>query len=133
MSPIAAAALAAYGVDFVVVGGCALVLLDRESRCADLDIVPDLTAENMNRLAEALDALGATARPSVRAMVDRPLTSVDSPYGRIDVLVRRACIEYRSLASSATVCRVEDVDVRVASVEDVLRLRKRYRQAERDQ
>jgi hypothetical protein len=133
VSPIAAAALAAYGVDFVVVGGCALVLLDRESRCADLDIVPDLTAENMSRLAEALDVLGATARPSVRAMVDRPLTSVDSPYGRIDVLVRRALIEYRSLASSATVCRVEDVDVRVASVEDVLRLRTRYRQVERDQ
>jgi hypothetical protein len=130
MSPIAAAALAAYGVQFVVVGGCALVLLGLESRCGDLDIVPETSASNLVRLCAALDALGVMRRPSTDSMAERSLTSVDSAYGRVDILLDRARAEYRGLRSNGVTCSVWDVDVRVASVQDVRRLRARYRDAD---
>jgi hypothetical protein len=130
MSPIAAAALVAYGAELVVVGGCALVLLGLEPRCADLDIVPETSANNLIRLCAALDALGVTRRPKAESMAERSLTSVDSAYGRVDILLGRARAEYRSLLSNAVTRRVWDVDVRVAAVQDVRRLRARYRDAD---
>jgi hypothetical protein len=131
MAPIAAAALAAYGAEFVVVGGCALVLLGLQPQCGDLDIVPATSPDNMVRLCEALGALGATRRPRAASMSERSLTSVHSPYGRVDILVGRARAEYRSLLRRGVTCRVWDVDVRVAAAEDVRRLRARYRDADR--
>ena len=125
MSPIAAAALAAYGVEFVVVGGCALVLLGLQPRCGDLDIVPATSPDNIVRLCAALDTLGATRRLRAESLSEQSLTSVNSPYGRVDILVGRARAEFHSLLRHGVTCRVWDVDVRVAAVRDVRRLRAR--------
>jgi hypothetical protein len=127
-APIAAAALVARGVELVVVGGCALVIHGGADRCGDLDIVPEPGAANLVRLGAALDDLGAN-RPSVSVIGDRPLTSVSSPFGRIDLMIETARREYDHLARNATAHRVAGVSVRVAAIADVLRLRERYRGA----
>lgn len=128
MSGIAAALLAAYGVDFVVVGGCALLLLGLAPDCRDLDIVPDPAPGNTSRLCDALRELSTSRSPGLKALSTQWLASADGPYGRIDVMAGRGRVEYDELASRSSVCRVEGVDVRVAAVDDVLRLKALYKE-----
>jgi hypothetical protein len=111
-----------------VVGGCALVLLEVEDHCGDLDIVPKLGSENLSRLCAALDDLGAT-RPPRHAIGERQLTSATSPFGRIDLLTETARREYGHLALDASERCVSGVPVPVAAIADVLRLRARFRGA----
>jgi hypothetical protein len=125
-APIAAAALVAYGVDLVVVGGCALLIAGTTDRCGDLDVVPGPGAANLERLGNALERLGAP-RPAMRALCHRELTSVSSPYGRIDLMTETARREFCHLAMHASLHRVAGVPVPVAAIEDVLRLRARFR------
>jgi hypothetical protein len=124
-APIAAAALVAHGVELVVIGGCALVLHEVADRCSDLDVVPEPSAANLERLCEVLDALGAT-RPSCRVIAKRRVTSASSSYGRIDMMVATARREYGLLSAGATPRQVAGVSVPVASVADVLRLRQEF-------
>jgi hypothetical protein len=124
-APIAAAALVALEVELVVVGGCALVLRDVEAVCGDLDVVPMPDAANLRTLCRALDVLGVR-RPSARVIGRRPITSVASPYGRIDLMIETARREYEDLASHASERDVYGVRVPVASIADVLRLRERF-------
>jgi hypothetical protein len=128
-SALAAATLVACGVELVVVGGCALVLLEVEDHCGDLDIVPKLGSENLSRLCAALDDLGAT-RPPRHAIGERQLTSATSPFGRIDLLTETARREYGHLASNASERCVAGVPIPVAAIADVLRLRARFRGAD---
>jgi hypothetical protein len=124
-APLAAAALVAFGVDLVVIGGCALVLHEVADRCSDLDVVPEPGAMNLTRLCTALDDLGAS-RLRPRTVSERPVSSVTSPYGRVDVMVATARREYASLLMREADVRVAGVRVRVASVSDVLRLRAEF-------
>ncbi len=128
VSGIAAALLAAVGVDFVVVGGCALVLLGKAADCRDLDIVPDPAPANTGRLGDALRRLATSRPPTLRALATQSITSVDGPYGHIDVMAGRGRLEYDGLAARSSACRVEGVEVRVASVDDVMRLKARYKE-----
>ena len=110
----------------MVIGGCALVLHGVASECGDLDIVPDPDAGNLRTLRSALNALGASRMSG--AALTAAVVSLDSPYGRIDVMMERARDEYPALAAAAVTCRVEDAEVRVAAVDDVMRLRARFRE-----
>jgi hypothetical protein len=125
-APVAAAALVAYGVDLVVVGGCALVIAGVADRCGDLDVVPEPGAANLERLRNALDRLGAP-RPSMQSLCHRQMASVSSPYGPIDLMTETARREYRHLAARATDRCVAGVPVPVAAIDDVLRLREHFR------
>lgn len=126
-APIAAAALVAYGVELVVVGGCALVIAGVSDRCGDLDVVPEPDAPNLERLCNAIERLGAP-RPAMRALSRRQMASVSSPYGRIDLMTETARREYRHLAMHAARHRVAGVPVPVAAIEDVFRLRDHFRE-----
>jgi hypothetical protein len=121
-----AATLVALGVDLVVVGGCALVVHDVLESCGDLDIVPGLTASNLRRLSDALDASGGRGS-SERVMTERPVTSVESVFGRIDVMTATAAREYGPLAQHSETYWLWGVPVAIAAVPDVLRLRARFR------
>lgn len=124
-APLAAAALVAFGVELVVIGRCALVIREVADRCSDLDVVPEPGAANLARLCTALRDLGAT-RLSPRTASERALSSVMSPYGRIDLMVATARREFRALAVGANDLPVAGVPVPVASVADVLRLRAEF-------
>jgi hypothetical protein len=121
-APLAAAALVAFGAGFIVVGGCALVLHEVADSCRDLDIVPEPGAASLVRLCDALcDLGGPRLRP--QTVSERGLTSVTTPFGRIDVMFATARREYDSLLAGSSDVRVSSVPVRVAAVADVLRLR----------
>jgi hypothetical protein len=124
-APLAAALLVASGVELVVVGGCALVLREVSEHCGDLDVVPAPGATNLARLCAALGDLGA-ARPRPRTVAERSVSSVTSPYGRVDFMVATARREYDELLGRATDVRVAGVPVPVAAVADVLRLRTEF-------
>lgn len=51
-----------HGVDFVVIGGIAVLAHGHPRATFDLDFVADLTAGNVRRLADALDELNAEVR-----------------------------------------------------------------------
>ena len=122
-APLAAAALAAHHTQFVVVGGCALFLRSESERCSDLDIVPLVDDENLERPTTALHCL--THEPLVIRADDR-IASVRSPYGRIDVCIATGREEFDELDARADVVLVANTPVRVATTEDTLRLRARF-------
>ncbi len=124
-APLAAAALVASGVELVVIGGCALVLRGVADQCGDLDIVPEPGAVNLDRLAIALRSLGA-ARVDTRVIGERTVTSVASPFGRIDLMVATARREYRELRVRSDPICVVTVPVPVATGADALRLRTEF-------
>ena len=124
-APLAAAALVAFGVELVVIGGCALVLREVADHCSDLDVVPEPGATNLARLCAALGDLGAS-RLNPRTVSARPVSSVTSPYGRIDLMVATARREYDALLARSTEVRVAGVPVPVAAVSDALRLRNEF-------
>jgi hypothetical protein len=53
------AVLSAHGVDYVVVGGLAVQVHGHVRMTNDLDLIPAPSRENMRRLADALNELGA--------------------------------------------------------------------------
>jgi hypothetical protein len=123
-SPVlAVAALVAQDVELVVVGGCALVLAGLATQCGDLDIVPSRTRANLERLVGALSVLGVRAL-HLTALSWQPIVGVDSPFGRIDVLLQRSEREYDVLRAEGFISVVLDIPVRVAPVARVLELRR---------
>jgi hypothetical protein len=55
-------ALVDHGVEFVLIGGMAAVLHGDVGVTVDIDVVPERSAENLERLASALRGLGARIR-----------------------------------------------------------------------
>ncbi len=86
--------LFAHGVDFVLIGGVAMTLHGLRHLTDDLDILYRATPDNIARLGQALETLGAHARnnPVLRfdAAVDLGELATwegnlfDTPYGRLD-------------------------------------------------
>jgi hypothetical protein len=126
-SVLAAAVLGAYDGEFVVVGGCALVLHGAQTTCGDLDVVP--RPGTTQRLIDALTRLGVGECPSTRVLEARDVCGFDSPFGHIDVMMRRAREEYDELLERSSVSEVDGIEVRVASVPDVMRLRRQFKGA----
>jgi hypothetical protein len=124
-----AAAFLARRADFVVVGGCALMLHGYEHLPADLDVVPEPSLANMCRLFDGLTALGAIGRarrPNDQALLTAEILRRTTSVGMIDVLVARGQEEYAALESRAKSMPVREREVRVAAVTDVLEMRARF-------
>lgn len=92
------AVLSGHGVEFVIVGGTAAVLLGAPVTTLDVDVVYRQTAENAVRLRDALIALDAEARPRIpeRRLVPTLATLetaqgpilLATPQGPLDLLPR---------------------------------------------
>ncbi len=89
--------LVAHGVDFVVVGGIAMVGHGSARVTQDLDICYATDAGNLDALGAALAALGAKLRgveedvpflPDARALRRTTILTLDTSDGPIDLLVR---------------------------------------------
>jgi hypothetical protein len=127
----AAAVMVACGVELVVVGGVAVWLHgDRSDPLKDLDVVPAPTSANLERLVCSRAALGAYARtwPSTRRLHQSELETVQTSFGPIDLLTQRGREEYGSLRAAATVVSVRETPVAVASVADVIRLKRQFKE-----
>lgn len=129
--------LVKYNVDFVVIGGVASAVHGAPFSTTDVDVVPELRTSNLDQLASALRELKATLRDESepkgiqididgktlkKALPDFGFLRFDTEYGFLDLLYRPAGTEgFRDLAQSAEQEDVGSVQVRIASLEDVIR------------
>lgn len=129
-------------VDFVVVGGIAVQAHGYLRGTGDLDVIPDDSLLNLSRLGEALVELDAELwRAAARVDVTDPRMLKRSPqlplitrHGRLDLLnlehTAGAPRSFVELRSRALVLEVEDIEIAVAGLDDLLRMK---RAAGRDQ
>jgi len=139
-------ALSDAGVDFVVVGGVAVVLQGHPRMTIDLDLVLDLDEANVRDAMEALTQHGLTPRlpvdaasfadPAVRAgwVRDRELQvfslhDPSDPRREVDVFAFEP-IPFDELRGRARRVRIEGTEVLVASIADLIEMK---RQAGRPQ
>jgi hypothetical protein len=123
-------------VEFILVGGVAARLRGAPLLTQDVDVTPAPDRPNLERLATALDALGARLRTAsephgVALPVDPELLESASVwtlitrYGDLDIVMTPAGTSgYRDLARSAGSVSISvepDLSVTVASLADVIR------------
>jgi hypothetical protein len=126
---LVAAFLSARRAEFVVVGGCALRLHGVDHVPADLDVTPEPSLANLRRLFDALAQLGTVGRvwpPTDHALATRDILTRTTPVGSVDVMLVTGRREYASLERAAHSIDVHQHPVRVAAIDDTLRLRARF-------
>lgn len=121
--------LAEHGVRYVLVGGIAATLRGSPSMTYDIDVAPDLSPDNLDRLTAALTELGAVrytepdediAAPRADEMTAR-VEQFASPIGYIDVLRElRAIGGYDQLINHADLIDVAGTAVYVAALDHII-------------
>jgi hypothetical protein len=119
-------ALAEHGVDFCVIGALAAWLQGSGAATVDLDVMPRRDLENAERLAAALNALGARERdePSARTLEGADFLGwqprhFETDAGLLDVVPSAAAIGgYEDVATVEL--RLGDFSVRVATLDEVI-------------
>lgn len=124
------AALAEARVEYVAVGGVALIAHGVVRSTLDLDIVPDPAESNLDRLEQALAALGgaphgeADTHVTVELLRRAANMRFDTGAGQLDLLLadqyRRL---YPDLRRRAVTVGFEGIEVIVVSRNDLIRLK----------
>jgi predicted nucleotidyltransferase len=125
--------LTARGVDFVVVGGIAAVLLGSAQQTNDLDICFSTEPENLEALGQVLIELGARLRgidedvpfvPDARTLARVQLLTLDTSEGPLDLLVSPdGAPPYQRLRRNAERKDVSGFAVLVASPDDLIAMK----------
>jgi hypothetical protein len=123
-----------HSVRFVVIGGIAGATHGSPSVTQDLDVCPERSPENLERLAVALRSLHATLRgaeqPVPFALDGRTLSRGDhftfsTDAGDLDVLsIPAGTLGYDDLVTSATTVDLDALTVHVAAVDDLIRMKR---------
>jgi hypothetical protein len=121
-------------VDYVLVGGFAAVLYGARRPTEDIDIAPATTADNLDRLSQALRELDARIRvdgvpdglvfdTSAEALRGMTMLNLRTAYGDCDLTFSPAGFQrgYDDLIGAAGERRVGDITVKVAALEDIIR------------
>jgi Nucleotidyl transferase AbiEii toxin, Type IV TA system len=126
--------LVAADVDFVVVGGIAAVLLGSAAITRDLDITYASDQDNLDRLGDVLVSLDARLRgvtedvpfvPDGRTLRHTRVLTLDTPDGWLDLLAQPdGSPAYARLRERSWVADVGGIRVRVASLEDLIAMKK---------
>jgi predicted nucleotidyltransferase len=127
--------LAEYGVDFVVIGGVAVQGHGYIRGTHDLDIIVRPTTLNFTRLSEALLELEAELRGrgtlnlgDPHALRRAPHIPTVTTFGPLDVVnvdhVAGAPKSYEALAAGALVIPYHGIDVPVAGLSDLIRMKR---------
>lgn len=126
--------LIAHGVDFVVIGGMAGAARGSSYPSYDLDVAYGRDRANLERLVGALKEIGVTLRGApadlpfildVRSFVNGANFTFVTRYGDLDVLGHVAGISsYENLRAHATVERIAGCDVRVASIDHLISMKR---------
>ena len=133
-------ALNASGTRYVVVGGVATVLHGYARLTADVDLILDLEPEAAARAMRALVAIGLRPRVPVdpedfaderirrgwvreKGMRVFSLFKPDEPLLSVDVFAEHP-IDFEDLYGRAEVCDLDAVPVRIASIPDLIHLKR---------
>ncbi len=121
-------------VDFVIVGGVAVVLQASPRFTRDLDICYATGQENLRRLAGVLVDLGATLRgvdedlpfvPDERTLQQTQILTLSTTEGDIDLLVDPdGSPGYAALRHSADHMDLDGLTVAVASIDDMIAMKR---------
>ncbi len=127
-------ALTEHGVEFVVVGGMAGLAHGSAYPTYDLDVAYARDHENIARLVAALEDIGVTLRGApadlpfqldARTLENESNFAFDSSYGSFDILGDVAGISaYEELRAEAVVATVEDVEVKIASIDHLIAMKR---------
>lgn len=125
-----------HDVRYVVVGGFAALLQGLSQTTVDVDITPEASDENLERLGAALDDLGARLWPSgadepvdwpwsPRSFRDLTTASTRTRAGDLDIVLRPDApggrsYSYEDLAEDALVIELPELDVPVASLDRII-------------
>jgi Nucleotidyl transferase AbiEii toxin, Type IV TA system len=122
------------GVDFVVIGGVAVVLQAMPRFTKDLDICYSTAQDNLDALGNVLVALKARLRgvpetvpfvPDGRTLRQTQIMCLTTPAGDIDLLVDpNGAPSYSTLRRRADVMDLGGQSVRIASIEDMLAMKR---------
>jgi predicted nucleotidyltransferase len=122
-----------HGVRFVLVGGYAAVIHGSPYLTTDVDVVPEWTRENLERLSEALDAMharvvipgepeGVDFGHDAASLGNSNVWNLVTDHGRLDItFVPSGTSGYEDLARDSMHLVILGVDVDVASLGDVIR------------
>ncbi len=127
------------GVQFIVCGGVAVVLHGVERMTLDLDLVVEMSRENLQRLIDAMRALNLTPRvpvppedllspEKVRVMIEEKhmaafsFISLKNPFQQVDILVLE---KFDDFLSDAEVQDVGGFEIKIASKEKLIEMKKR--------
>lgn len=130
--------LARHGVDAIVVGGVGALLHGSPLLTDDVDVVPALDEASLEALARALNDLNAriksheapgglievdwTAKDLRRWVVDFRWLNLMTDFGQLDLIHRPGGTGgYSDLAHAAEMIDLDDVPVKVAALEDIIR------------
>jgi hypothetical protein len=126
--------LRGHGVQFVVIGGCAIQIHGWAGQTEDLDVTPQRAPRNLRRLVDALHELDAelidvelddefAPQDTIDARFLRNLTSAafETSLGRLDVVMAPdGTHAYDGLRVNAHRVRVGSVTAHFASLDDVI-------------
>jgi hypothetical protein len=130
------AALGELRVDFLVVGGLAVIAHGHVRLTQDVDILPAPDAANLERLATALRGLDATAVGARGERLPLDLTHPESlsvgnyfletKHGAIDLVngPRPDLLRYRRLDAAAVSSTIGGVSVKVVSKDDLIAMKR---------
>jgi hypothetical protein len=122
------------GVDFVVVGGVAVILQAAPRLTRDLDICYATTSDNLERLGRVLIQIGATLRgvdenlpfiPDAQTLRKTEILTLSTREGNLDLLVRPAgSPSYARLRSRAARMDIDGLTVAVAGIADLIEMKR---------
>ncbi len=122
------------GVDFVVIGGVAVILQASPRFTKDLDICYAPRQENLDRLGAVLIGLGAKLRaadedlpfvPDGRTLRQTQILTLTTADGGIDLLADPdGSPGYGAMRRRASVFDIDGIAVRVASIEDLIAMKR---------
>jgi hypothetical protein len=126
--------LVRHGVRFVLIGGLAASIRGSPSVTYDLDIGYDRRADNLDRLAAALGELGARLReadedisfpPDAETLAAGDHFTFTTDAGSLDCLGTPAGTQgFDDLVTGATLADLEGLQVLVASIDDLIRMKR---------
>jgi predicted nucleotidyltransferase len=122
------------GVDFLVVGGVAVILHGYARLTMDLDITYSTSAANLERLGQVLVELGARLRgieedvpfvPDARALRRTMILTLRTPEGDLDLLANpEGGARYEDMRERAEVVALDGVEIRIVSLDDLLSMKR---------
>lgn len=123
--------LAAHQVRFVLIGGFAAIYHGSATATFDIDITPDGSAANLERLSAALAEVGAMVRTDQgplpfahdgASLSRAAIWNLTTPHGDLDLtFVPAGTAGYDDLHREAARAEVLGVEIEVASLADVVR------------